>query len=757
MASGAADILLAGAERGGEAPAVADDEVRWSYAALADVATRWAGGIRGAGIGPGDRVGLLAPPSARTVAAIHAVRLAGGVLVPLDPRHPAAALREQLARSRVELVLHDGSTPGAIDGVGGAARTLELASLDGPPLVAPRAASEAAVIVPTSGTTGTPKGAILTAANLLSSAGAWNGFLGATAGDAWLATLPLHHVAGLGIVHRAALAGAPIHVLPAFDAAVVRRALVKERVAFVPLVPTQLAAILDGRPPEAPSLRAILLGGAPIPPGLVRRAVDAGLPVVPTYGLTEATSGVTALPASESPSAPGSSGRPLPGVDLRIDAPSGEEGEILVRGSMVFAGYDGDEAATAGVLDADGWLRTGDIGRLDADGRLAVLDRREDLLVSGGENVYPAQVEAVLAASPLVAEVAVAGRRHERWGRVPVAVVVPAGHDGGVPPDRLVADLDRYARERLPRHAVPAGYGFVDALPRTAGGKVRRQEVTRIIETRPTIERVRRPDGAVLAVRRRGSGPPLLLCHATLSTAAELDGLAERLAERFTVLAVDRRSAGASALPPGTDPAPIDVAVHVADLLAVLDAAGLPGPALLVGHSYGGCVALEAVARHPDRFAGAWVFEPPYVPVAPDPVRRLFRPLGERIARIAMDEGAGAAGIAFLAAVAGADAVARLRPASRAAIEAEGRSAVADAALVGLDREGLVGISAPVEVATGGRSNPFYARIAHGLIARIPGASALTLDALTHGGPAARPEIVAPAVLAFADRIGAGE
>lgn len=757
VASGAADVLLATVERGGGAPAVADGEVRWSYAGLADVAMRWAGGIRDAGAGPGGRVGLLAAPGARAVAAIHAVRLAGGVLVPLDPRHPPAAIREQLARSRVELVLHDGSATGPVDVAGAGARAVELASLDGPPLAAPRAASEAAVIVPTSGTTGTPKGAILTAANLLASAGAWNRFLGATAVDAWLATLPLNHVAGLGIVHRAALVGAPIHVLRAFDAEVIRRALAAEPLAFVSLVPAQLAAVLDGGPLAARALRAVLLGGAPIPPELVRRAASAGLPIVPTYGLTEAASGVTALPAWEATSAPGSSGRPLPGVDLRVDAPSGGEGEILVRGPMVFAGYDGDGAATVGALDAEGWLHTGDIGRLDAEGRLTVLDRREDLFVSGGENVYPAQVEAALADSPLVAGVAVVGRPHERWGRVPVAVVVPvAGQEGGSARDRLVADLERHARERLPRHAVPAGYALVEALPRTAGGKVRRQEVTNVIEARPTLERVLRPDGAVLAVRRRGSGPPLLLCHATLSTSAELDGLAERLAERFTVLAVDRRSAGASALPPGTDPAPIDVAVHVVDLLAVLDHAGLAGRALLVGHSYGGCLALEAAARHPDRFTGAWVFEPPYVPVAPEPVQRLFRPLGERIARIAREEGEGAAGFAFLAAVAGADGVARLRPASRAAIEAEGRSAIADAGLVGLDPEGLMAMRVPVEVATGARSNPFYARIAAGLVERIPGAHAVVLDALTHGGPTARPEIVAPAVLAFADRIGVG-
>lgn len=744
------DPLLAAAEAVPGALALEDAAVRRTYGELAECAASLAGGLREGGVGPGDRVGLLAADGVAAAESIHAIRLAGAVLVPLNRRLPATTLRELVERVGARFVLVDEAHAAALDGP----RILRLGSLTGRPCVDPAQPDRPAAILFTSGTSGSPKGAVLSGANLVASAMAWNGFLGARAEDRWLAAVPLFHVAGLGILYRAALARASIRIHDRFDPAAVLRALAGDRIAFVSLVPTQLAALLDHGPLEAPALRGILLGGAPIPPDLVRRAVDARLPVVPTYGLTEAASGVTALVAAEAASVPGSSGRPLPGVSLRIDAPPGGEGEILVQGPMVFAGYDGDEAATAEALDADGWLHTGDVGVLDTDGRLTVLDRRDDLFVSGGENIYPAQAEAALAASPLVADVAVAGRPHERWGRVPVAVVVPALRETALPGPELAAELGRYARERLPRHAVPAGFVIREALPRTATGKIRRQEVTAIVETALTLEHVDRPDGARIAVRRRGSGPPLVLCHATLSTAAELDLLADRLGERFTVLAVDRRSAGASELPPGIEPGPIDVAVHVADLLGVLDDAGLAGPALLVGHSYGGCVALEAAARHPARFAAVWVFEPPYVPLGPATVQRAFAGLGERIATIATEEGEAAAALAFLEAVAGESTVARLPDAVRGQIGREGRSAVADAALAGLDPGGLARITAPVEVAVGGRSHPFYARIGAGIASAIPGATIVGLDDLSHAGPASRPEVVADAILDLARRHG---
>lgn len=333
---------------------------------------------------------------------------------------------------------------------------------------------------------------------------------------------------------------------------------------------------------------------------------------------------------------------------------------------------------------------------------------------------------------------------------------------------------------------------------------------------RPTVVEVVRPDGAVLAVRRLGAGRPLLLLHATLSTAADYDPLVALLAPGFTVLAVDRRSAGASReapphgelagalAPPGAPttaevpgpeavpvptvapnppvPGPIDVAVHVDDLVAVLAEVGIVPSAgaeaegrllggvpsagaeagghlpegtpptadrgrraVVVGHSFGAVVGLELAARRPDLVAGVWAFEPPYVPVAPAALRRRLAGLAEELRAVALRDGLEAAGPAFLAAVAGLDP-GRLSDRARRAARAEARSALADAALLGLDPERLRRLSAPVALVLGERSQPSYRAIAAGLAAILERAEVTTLPGLDHSGPLRAPELVARAI-----------
>jgi O-succinylbenzoic acid--CoA ligase len=233
-----------------------------------------------------------------------------------------------------------------------------------------------------------------------------------------------------------------------------------------------------GERPAPPDLRAVLLGGAAADPELVGKALARGWPLCPTYGLTEAASQV----ATAAPPAPGACQpaplRALPGTDLRIardgrDAAPGEAGEILVRGPTLMSGYLGDPAASARAL-ADGWLHTGDIGVLAADGGLSVLDRRDDLIVSGGENVYPAEVEAVLMAHPQVADAGVAGVPDVDLGSRIEAWVVAA-------PGALLdaAMLDAYCRQRLAGHKRPRGWHLVEALPRNAAGKLLRRQLRR--------------------------------------------------------------------------------------------------------------------------------------------------------------------------------------------------------------------------------------------------------------------------------------
>ncbi len=290
--------------------------------------------------------------------------------------------------------------------------------------------------------------------------------------------MPLFHVGGLSLLTRSVILGGPLRLLPGFDAAAVSEALDDDGIAGVSLVPTMLSRLLAHRQgrPAPDGLRIVLLGGAARPPALLGQARAAGCPVCPTYGLTEATSQVATAAAPASAADEALPLTPLPGIELRIataagDAAAGTAGEILVRGPTVMRGYLNDAAATARAL-RDGWLHTGDIGFLDRAGALHVLDRRDDLIVSGGENVYPAEVEAVLQEHPAVAEAGVAGLPDADLGARVTAWIV-------VRPDTAcdLADLARFCRGRLAGYKLPRQFVLVEALPRNAAGKLERRRL----------------------------------------------------------------------------------------------------------------------------------------------------------------------------------------------------------------------------------------------------------------------------------------
>ncbi len=841
------DPLVAAARAWPDRPAVSDDAVHWTYRQLDRVAVRGAHRLAAVGIRRGDRVALLAGESAPAVAAIHAVRRAGAVLLPLNRRAAPSELGGQLDALRPTVLLHDTATnelalsalsarsacaAPSVHVVQPAQAALAAAGA-GPTLVAlavlfeqhdraptadmfdPGVDPDApATLIFTSGTTGRPKAAMLSHGAHAASAAAWAAFLQPAPTDRWLSCLPFHHVAGLAMIDRVTRWGLPLVVHDRFDAAAVGAALRTGRISHVSLVGSMLKGLLDALEgvgadgPLPPSVRAILLGGERTPAELIEAAIRAGLPVVPTYGLTETASGVVALHTNEASVHPTAAGRAMPGVALRIrvgerEAGQDEVGDIEIRGPMLCSGYVEQSATPSPLTTAiqpDGWFRTGDLGSLDATDLLTVADRRDDLIVSGGENVYPAEVEAVLCQHPGIVDAAVIGRPDPRWGAVPVAVIVTV--EAGPTDEALAAHC--YAR--LARYKVPVAFERVAALPRTAGGKLVRREIRDRVAGKlvvpPTVAGAVAPDpvaltlgtrrppgdehddwtqirrlglpGVVLAYRRMGNGPPLVLLHGTLASAAHLRRLAARLATDFTVIGIDRRGSGAtelllaeSATPvdagtsPGEPPTrggpraafgPIDVAVHIGDVAAVLAREEL-GPALLVGHSYGGCLALEIAARRPEVTAGVWAYEPPYAPVGGRAVRAALAAVSDRVAVAARRGGPAAAAEVFLAAVSGAEALGRLAPAALVRVQAAGSGAIADAALLGLEPDGLVRIDVPVQIALGGAGDPMYAALAEALATRIGDATLTTLPNCRHDAPMTDPDAVAAAVRRFADRL----
>jgi O-succinylbenzoic acid--CoA ligase len=469
------DWLAARAAASPDAEAVAAAEGVLTFGALDAGATAAARRLAAVGVARGTRVALALGSGLPFVVLAHALARLGAVMVPLNTRLAPAEASWQLADSRARLVVcddaHGSLAAGAARATG--ARVLALDELEaaipaevaldhGADLAAPQG------IIYTSATSGRPKGALLSFGNHW-----WNAIgsalnLGLHRDDRWLVPLPLYHVGGLAVVWRGAIYGIPVAIHDRFDPDAANHAIDAGGVTIISVVSTMLRRMLDARGdrPYPSALRCVLLGGGPAPVELIERCLAAGVPVAPTYGLTEAASQVATLRPDEVARRPASSGRPLLPVEVRAD---GEE--ILVRGPTVMLGYADRPEETAAAL-RDGWLRTGDLGRLDDEGYLYVLDRREDLIVSGGENVYPAEVEAVLMQHPAVADAGAIGVPDPEWGQAVMAVVVP----------RPGAHLDEaavraFCADRLARYKVPRRIWAAAALPRGPGGKLLRREL----------------------------------------------------------------------------------------------------------------------------------------------------------------------------------------------------------------------------------------------------------------------------------------
>jgi O-succinylbenzoic acid--CoA ligase len=438
------DWLARAAEALPERPALIAGDRALSFAELEDEARAMARKLAGSGVGHGDRVALLLPPTADQVVLVHALTKLGAVAVPMDPAAPAPDTDRLLEAISPRLVVRS------------AAEVLDAPQAAGLDMGDAFDTDSVQCVIHTSGTAGEPRAVELTYGNHLWSAIGAGVRIGVAPTDRWLCCLPLHHIGGLSIVLRSALYRIPM-VLEPFDTEGVAVAIERHGVSIVSLVPTMLARLLDaGAPLER--MRCAVIGGGPAPLSLVERALEAGAPVAPTYGLTEAASQVATMPASETRERPGSAGPPILNTEVRID----EQGRICVRGPTIGPGLAGE----------DGWLVTGDLGRVDDDGYLYVLGRADDVIVTGGENVSPAEVEEVLLDHPAVADAGVHGRDDPEWQHAVVAQVVLAAGNGATE-----EDLRAFCRERLAAHKVPKAITFVSALPRNTQGKLERHKL----------------------------------------------------------------------------------------------------------------------------------------------------------------------------------------------------------------------------------------------------------------------------------------
>ena len=503
---GLAEWLRRRAQRAPQRPALTYDDVTWRYGEFQDRVERLSGVLAAHGVRRGDRVGYLGFDDPMFLATEFAASRIGAIFVPLNFRLTGPELAFIINDAGVSVLLAGSEHHGIIDGVRGelackhflgaaeeapgwpAAQNLMAQCKDIPQQEAVDA-DDVAAIMYTSGTTGHPKGAMLSNLNL------WTQCINVMLvkdvreADVTLSFAPLFHVGGmLAVTLPTLLAGGHVVLQRGFDVQAVMQAIPQYRITVAFAVPAMVLFMSqhpDFERTDLGSLRLIAIGGAPMPESLLRLYKSRGIPVLQGYGMTETSATITWLHADRFMEKLGSAGTPIMLTEVCIKEiggtlPAGANatGEICVRGGNVMKGYWNRPQANAEAFDADGWFHTGDVGYFDAEGFLFICDRVKDMLITGGENVYPAEVESVLYDHPAIAECAVVGAPDEKWGERVVAVVALK------PGKTLTLDeLREFADGRLARYKLPRELRLVNALPRNPTGKVLKRRIREEFKT----------------------------------------------------------------------------------------------------------------------------------------------------------------------------------------------------------------------------------------------------------------------------------
>jgi acyl-CoA synthetase (AMP-forming)/AMP-acid ligase II len=465
-----------------ERPAIVYGEEFRTHAELHERAARLASVLAAGGVGAGDRVALLLHNRIEFVEALLACHDLAAIAVPINFRLASDEIEYILADSGSVALIHDSAVPTAEVGlVLEIGRSYEAAVASAPPrLQTPELLEDdVALMCYTSGTTGRPKGALLTHGNLVASTLSWIHEMGAGPDDVWLSGQPLFHIGGINGLLPFLVLGATVIITPSttFDPETMLGLIESHSVTMCIFVPTQWATICASHSVarvDPRQLRVAMWGASPAPIHTLEAMARAfpSAAIVSAYGQTEMSGATTLLKGPDSTRKMGSVGRAMLGVELRVvdddlrDVPAGEVGEVVYRGPNVMAGYYQQPDATEEAFAGD-WFHSGDLARFDDEGYLWLVDRKKDLIVSGGENVYPAEVERVLLEHPAVAEAAVIGVPDPRWVETPIAFVVRARGR-----DVAEADLIAHCRRYLAGYKKPSAVILVDDLPRNAGGKV---------------------------------------------------------------------------------------------------------------------------------------------------------------------------------------------------------------------------------------------------------------------------------------------